>query len=124
MCRVISDAAQFLSEIFGIEVEIVDVRTLLPFDVNHLIKESIRKTNRMILADEDVPGGATGFMMKQILEDQGGYFLLDSQPVTIAAKEHRPAYGSDGDYYSKPNAEDVIEAVLALMKEAQPARFA
>ena len=102
MCRVILQAAQELEEV-GISVEVIDVQTLLPFDVDHRIVESLKKTNRVVFADEDVPGGASAYMMQKVLEEQSGYFHLDSQPVTIAAKEHRPAYASDGDYFSKPN---------------------
>jgi pyruvate/2-oxoglutarate/acetoin dehydrogenase E1 component len=88
-----------------------------------MIVESIKKTNRVIFADEDVPGGATSFMMQQVLERQNAYQYLDSRPTTIAAKEHRPAYASDGDYFTKPNVEDVFEAVYNVMREANPAKF-
>ncbi|HZB11806.1 MAG TPA: transketolase, partial [Chryseolinea sp.] len=97
--------------------------TLLPFDINHSILDSIKKTSRIVFADEDVPGGATSFMMQKVLEDQGGYHFIDSKPVTITAKEHRPAYASDGDYFSKPNAEDVFEKVYAVMAEVEPGKF-
>ncbi len=112
-----------LLENTGIGVELIDVQTLLPFDLEHSIVESLKKTNRIIFMDEDVPGGATGYMMREVLEVQGGYQYLDSQPVTLTAKPHRPPYGSDGDYFSKPNPEDVYEAVVKLMEEAEPNRF-
>ena len=122
MCRVILQAAQELEEV-GISVEVIDVQTLLPFDVDHRIVESLKKTNRVVFADEDVPGGASAYMMQKVLEEQSGYFHLDSQPVTIAAKEHRPAYASDGDYFSKPNTETVFDKVYELMNEVNPAKF-
>jgi 2-oxoisovalerate dehydrogenase E1 component len=122
MCRIVMEVAGDLDK-FGISCEVIDVQTLLPFDKNHQILESIKKTNRVVFADEDVPGGATAFMMQQVLEVQGAYQLLDAKPITITAKEHRPAYGSDGDYFSKPNTEDVFEIVYKLMNEADPLRF-
>ncbi len=122
MCRIVLEAARQLEE-FGISCEVIDVQTLLPFDVNHTIVESLKKTNRIIFADEDVPGGASAFMMQQVIEEQGGYLYLDSPPVTVAAQPHRPAYSSDGDYFSKPNVETIFDAVYNLMAEADPARF-
>ena len=122
MCRIVMDAAEQLSEV-GISCEIVDMQTLLPFDIHHLIVESLKKTNRIIFADEDVPGGATAYMMQKVIEEQNGYLYLDSQPLTITSKEHRPAYGSDGDYFSKPSAEDVFDKVYGLMQEVDPAKF-
>jgi pyruvate/2-oxoglutarate/acetoin dehydrogenase E1 component/TPP-dependent pyruvate/acetoin dehydrogenase alpha subunit len=122
MCRIVMEAAEELSKV-GISIEVIDVQTLLPFDINNTITESIKKTNRVIFADEDVPGGATAFMMQKVLEEQGAYQYLDSKPRTIAAKEHRPAYGSDGDYFSKPNAEDVFDVVYGVMSEADPSSF-
>jgi len=122
MCRIVIDAATAL-ESDGISCEIIDVQTLLPFDIDQIIVESIKKTNRVIFADEDVPGGATAFMMQQVLEIQKGYQFLDSTPRTISAKEHRPAYGSDGDYFSKPNVEDVYDSAYELMSESDPSRF-
>ena len=110
-------------ERFGISCEVIDVQTLLPFDIHHSILESVRKTNRIVFADEDVPGGATGFMLHNVLEVQGAYHYLDSKPVTVTAKEHRPAYASDGDYFSKPNPEDVFEKVYGVMSEADPSKF-
>jgi pyruvate/2-oxoglutarate/acetoin dehydrogenase E1 component/TPP-dependent pyruvate/acetoin dehydrogenase alpha subunit len=122
MCRIVLDAAKQLEE-FGISCEVIDVQTLLPFDLHHSIVESIKKTNRVIFADEDVPGGATAYMLQKVLEEQEAYRYLDSQPRTIAAHEHRPPYGSDGDYFSKPNVEDVFDAAYELMNEAEPKRF-
>lgn len=122
MCRIVMEAAEELSKV-GISCEVIDVQTLLPFDTNNIITESIKKTNRVIFADEDVPGGATAFMMQKVLEEQGAYQFLDSRPRTIAAKEHRPAYGSDGDYFSKPNTEEVFEIVYEVMSEADPSAF-
>ncbi|HZY80914.1 MAG TPA: thiamine pyrophosphate-dependent enzyme [Cyclobacteriaceae bacterium] len=122
MCRIVMEAAEDLSKV-GISCEVIDVQTLLPFDINHVIVDSIKKTNRVIFADEDVPGGATAFMLQKVLEEQGAYKYLDSKPRTIAAKEHRPAYGSDGDYFSKPNPEDVFDVVYEMMGEADPSRF-
>ncbi len=122
MCRVVMEAAHDLEEA-GISCEVIDVQTLLPFDIHHIITDSIKKTNRVVFADEDVPGGATAFMMQKVLEEQKAYSYLDSAPVTITAKEHRPAYASDGDYFSKPNPEEVYEKIYALLQEADPMRF-
>lgn len=122
MCRVVMEAADELEKA-GIECEVIDVQTLLPFDINHIILESVKKTNRVVFADEDVPGGATSFMMQQVLECQNAYSYLDSKPVTITAKEHRPAYASDGDYFTKPNPEEVYEKVYAIMHEVDPDKF-
>ncbi len=122
-CVRIAEEGIKLLESEGISVELIDVQTLLPFDLEHRIVESLKKTNRIVFLDEDVPGGATAFMMQEVLEKQGGYFYLDSQPVTLTAKPHRPPFGSDGDYFSKPNPEDVYEVIFDLMKEANPDRF-
>lgn len=121
-CTVALEAAELLAQA-QIEVEVVDVQSLLPFDVHHRIVESLQKTNRVLFLDEDVPGGASAFMMQQVLEVQGGYEWLDSSPITLTAQAHRPAYGSDGNYFSKPNAISVFEAVYALMNEAAPADY-
>lgn len=107
----------------GISVELIDVRTLLPFDINHLIGKSLKKTNRILFIDEDVPGGATAYMMQHVLNDQGGYRYLDSEAKCITAQPHRTAYATDGDYFSKPNAEDILEAVYEVMHEADPAAY-
>ncbi len=122
MCRIVMEAAHQL-EAEGISCEVIDVQTLLPFDVDSRILESVKKTNRVVFADEDVPGGASAFMMQQVVEGQNAWRYLDSKPVTISAKEHRPAYASDGDYYSKPNTETVFDAVYKMMSEAAPDRF-
>ncbi|MBN8575345.1 MAG: transketolase [Cytophagales bacterium] len=122
MCRIVMEAAAEL-EAHGISCEVIDVQTLLPFDTTHQIVESVKKTNRILFTDEDVPGGATAFMMQEVLEVQGAYQFLDAAPRTLTAKEHRPAYGSDGDYFSKPNAEDVFDTVYAIMHESDPDKF-
>lgn len=120
--RIAQEAIAML-EPFGISVELVDVQTLLPFDIHHQIVESVKKTNRLVVLDEDVPGGASAYILQQILEMQKGYFHLDAEPRTITAKPHRAAYGSDGDYFSKPNADDVFEVLYGLMHEAEPERW-
>jgi 2-oxoisovalerate dehydrogenase E1 component len=122
MCRVVMEAADELQKA-GISCEVIDAQTLLPFDINHAIVDSVKKTGRVVFADEDVPGGATAFMMQKVLEEQNAYQYLDAKPLTITAKEHRPAYGSDGDYFSKPNPEEVFDSVYALMSEADPGAF-
>jgi pyruvate/2-oxoglutarate/acetoin dehydrogenase E1 component len=101
----------------GIHCEIIDVQTLLPFDIRHSIGHSLRKTNRIVFVDEDVPGGGAAFMYNKVMEEQTGYRWLDVAPRTISAKAHRPAYGSDGDYFSKPNAEDITETIREMMEE-------
>jgi 2-oxoisovalerate dehydrogenase E1 component len=120
--RIAQEAMKFLEEA-GIAVELIDVQTLLPFDIHSSIVESVKKTNRLVVLDEDVPGGASAFILQQILEKQGAYQHLDSAPLTITAKDHRPAYGSDGDYFSKPSADDVFEMVYSLMNESNPAKY-
>ncbi|MFO8002259.1 MAG: thiamine pyrophosphate-dependent enzyme [Marinilabilia sp.] len=120
--RIAGEAIEQLNET-GISVELIDVQTLLPFDTNEVILNSLKKTNRIVFFDEDVPGGATAFMMQKVIEEQGGFYYLDHKPVTVTAKEHRPAYGTDGDYFSNPNAEDVYEAIYAMMGEAYPNSF-
>jgi pyruvate/2-oxoglutarate/acetoin dehydrogenase E1 component/TPP-dependent pyruvate/acetoin dehydrogenase alpha subunit len=122
MCRIVMAAAEQLAEV-GISVEVVDIQTLLPFDLNNNIVKSIQKTNRVVFADEDMPGGGTGYMMQQVLDVQNAYQYLDSAPRTISAKAHRPAYSSDGDYFSKPNIDDIFEVVYSLMNEANPSQF-
>jgi len=114
--RIVQEAALVLEEI-GISCEIVDVQTLLPFDIHHNILESLKKTNRILFVDEDVPEGAAGYMFNKVMEEQGGYRWLDVAPRTITGEAHRPAYASDGDYFSKPNAEEVIDAVRTMMRE-------
>lgn len=120
--RIAEKAVKELTKI-GIGVELVDVQTLLPFDLNHVIRQSLQKTSRLLVLDEDVPGGASSFILQQILEEQDGYHLLDSKPVTITAAAHRAPSGSDGDYYSKPSVEDVYEAVYNIMHEANPTQY-
>lgn len=122
MCRIVMEAAAELAEI-GISVEVIDVQTLLPFDTYGIIGKSIQKTNRVIFADEDVPGGATAFMLQQVMDHQNIFRHLDSEPQTLAAKAHRPAYSSDGDYFSKPSADDVVEKVYQMMHESNPKKF-
>ena len=122
MVRMVEEVAKQLTEV-GISIEIIDVQTLLPFDIDEMIVESLSKTNRILFVDEDVPGGASAYMMQQVLEKQGGYQLLDSDPKTLTAKEHRPAYGSDGDYFSKPSLEDIFDAAYEIMSEFNPSAF-
>jgi len=122
MCRIVMEAAHQLSE-FGISCEVIDVQTLLPFDHYGIILESIKKTNKVAFIDEDVPGGASAFMMRNVLEKDNGYYYLDSKPITITGQEHRPAYGTDGDYFSKPNTEDVFERIYELMSEVDEEQF-
>ncbi len=121
-CRIVLDAAEMLREV-GVEVEVVDVQTLQPFDRHHKIVASLKKTNRIVFVDEDVPGGTTAYMMQQVLEKQGGFAWLDVEPCSVTAKTHRPAYGSDGDYFSKPNREEIFDAVYNLMHRCDPGRF-
>jgi len=120
--RIAEDAVAQLLE-FGIDVELIDVQTLLPFDNDHLIVESLKKTNKILFFDEDVPGGATSYMMQQVLEIQQGYKYLDAEPKTLTARGHRAAYSTDGDYFSNPNAEDVFDVIYNLMHEYNPARY-
>ncbi len=120
--RIVMEAAELLAT-RGVDAEVIDVQTLLPFDLRGVIVKSLEKTSRIAFIDEDVPGGATAFMMRNVLERDRGYDWLDSEPRTITAKEHRPAYGSDGDYWSKPNRETIFESVWALMHEANPKRY-
>ena len=122
MCRIVSEAAIQLSQI-GISCEVIDVRTLLPFDIKGIILESIKKTNRVVFADEDVSGGASAYMMQSVLENQDAYFYLDSKPITIHSKDHRPAYSTDGDYFSKPNCELIFDKVYDLFNELDPKAY-
>ncbi|MGB0882200.1 MAG: alpha-ketoacid dehydrogenase subunit alpha/beta [Vicingaceae bacterium] len=121
-CNVAVQAVQQLNEV-GISAELIDVRTLLPFDINNMIAESLAKTNRLLVVDEDVPGGASAYILDKILVEQKGYYQLDSEPVTLASKAHRPAYGTDGDYFSKPNAEDIFDAVYSIMNEVDADQY-
>ncbi len=120
--RLVEQAAKELQEV-GIDAEIIDIQSLLPFDINHDIVKSLAKTNRLLIIDEDVPGGASAYILQQIIDEQKGYQVLDSQPETLAAKAHRPAYGTDGDYFSKPSVEDIFEKVYAIMHEVKPTQF-
>lgn len=120
--RIIQDAMQKLNAV-GISCELIDVQTLLPFDIKHSIVESLKKTNKIVFIDEDVPGGATAYMMQEVLDIQKGYMHLDAAPLCITAKAHRPAYGTDGDYFSKPNAEDIFNAIYGLMNEYNPNKY-
>jgi pyruvate/2-oxoglutarate/acetoin dehydrogenase E1 component len=120
--RLVEQAAKELLEV-GIDAEIIDIQSLLPFDINHDIVKSLAKTNRLLVIDEDVPGGASAFILQQIVEEQKGYNHLDSQPQTLAAKAHRPAYGTDGDYFSKPSVEDIFEKVYEMMHENNPVKY-
>ena len=114
--RIVMEAASMLEKL-GISCEVIDVQTLLPFDIHQAILASLKKTNRILFADEDVPGGAAAYMFNAVMEEQGGYKFLDVAPRTITAKAHRPAYGSDGDYFSKPNAEEIEAVIKAMMAE-------
>ena len=120
--RIVEQAAKELTEV-GIDAEVIDIQSLLPFDLNHDIVKSVAKTNRLMVIDEDVPGGASAYLLQEIIENQDGYQYLDSKPATLTAKAHRPAYGSDGDYFSKPSAEDIFEKVYEMMHEAYPNSF-
>ena len=115
--RIIENAIVTYLEPAGISCQVIDVQTLLPFDINKTIVEELKKTNRIVFVDEDVPGGATAFMFQQVMEKQGGYRHLDVSPRTITARAHRPSYGTDGDYFSKPNAEDIAAVIEDMMAE-------
>ena len=121
-CRIVMEAAALLSKM-GIEAEVIDVQSLLPFDIHSRILESLKKTGRIVFVDEDVPGGTTAYLLQEVIEKQGGYYWLDSEPRTLPGKPHRPAYGSDGDYWSKPNVEQVFETVYDLMHEVDPQSY-
>ena len=114
--RIVMAAAEILEKI-GISCEVIDVQTLLPFDINHQIADSLKKTSRIVFIDEDVPGGGTAYMFNKVMEEQGGYKYLDIAPRTITSKDHRPSYGSDGDYFSKPNTEDIVAVIKEMMAE-------
>ena len=120
--RIVEEAVEMLNK-FDISAEIIDVQTLLPFDLESIIVDSLKRTNRLVVVDEDVPGGASAYILREVLEVQGGYQWLDSSPLTITAHPHRPPYGSDGDYFSKPSPEDVFERVYELMREVHPGQF-
>ncbi len=120
--RIVAEAVKDLAQV-GIHAEIIDAQSLLPFDTNHDTVSSLIKTNRLLVVDEDVPGGASAYLLQEILETQNGYQYLDSKPATLTSKAHRPAYGTDGDYFSKPSAEDVFEKVYEIMHESDPMQF-
>ncbi len=120
--RIVEEAAKELLQA-GIDAEVIDIQSLLPLDINHDLVKSVAKTNRLLVIDEDVPGGASSYIVNQIVETQGGYTYLDSKPETLTAKEHRPPYGTDGDYFTKPSVEDVYEKVYEIMNEANPTKF-
>lgn len=121
-CRIAMDAAQQLADM-DIDVEVIDIQTLLPFDVNHTIVENLKNTNQLVVFDEDVNGGASAFILQQVLEVQGGYQFLDAKPRTLTAKDHRPAYGTDGDYFSKPSVDDVVETIYEMMHQQSPDNY-
>ena len=120
--RIVEEAAEELEKL-GIDIEIVDPQTFLPFDLGNLCAESLSKTNKLLVVGEDVPGGSSAFIMQQVLERQNGYRFLDGQPHTLTAKPHRTPYGSDGDYFSKPSVDDVVEIVYAMMNDSFPEKF-
>jgi pyruvate/2-oxoglutarate/acetoin dehydrogenase E1 component/TPP-dependent pyruvate/acetoin dehydrogenase alpha subunit len=120
--KIVQDVVPDLNQV-GIDIEIIDAQSLLPFDINHDTVKSIEKTNRLLVIDEDVPGGGASYLMQEILENQNAYQHLDSKPVTLSAQAHRPAYGTDGDYFSKPNAEDIFECIYNMMREVNPTKF-
>ncbi|MHB1105870.1 MAG: alpha-ketoacid dehydrogenase subunit alpha/beta [Lutibacter sp.] len=120
--KLVEDVVNSLKQV-DIDIELIDVQSLLPFDINHDVVKSIQKTNRLIIIDEDVPGGASAYLLNEILEKQNAYEYLDSKPVTLTSKEHRAAYGTDGDYFSKPNEEDIFEAIYSIMNEVNPTKY-
>ena len=120
--RIVEEVAKELAQV-DIDAEVIDVQSLLPFDINHDIVKSVQKTNRLLVIDEDVPGGASAYILQKVLDEQNAYRYLDSKPQTLTAKEHRPAYGTDGDYFSKPSAEDIFEKVYAIMHETNPNKY-
>ena len=120
--RIVEQTAHELEE-FGINAEVIDVQSLLPFDLDQDIVKSLKKTNRLLIIDEDVPGGDSAYILDKVLNEQNGYQYLDSKPQTLTAKEHRPAYGTDGDYFSKPSAEDIFEKIYGIFHEVDPQKF-
>ncbi|MCL4117707.1 UNVERIFIED_CONTAM: hypothetical protein GTU68_024797 [Idotea baltica] len=120
--KLVEEAAIELLKV-EIDIEIIDAQTLLPFDLNKEVVKSLEKTNRLVIIDEDVPGGASAYLLDQILNKQNAYKFLDSKPITITAKAHRPAYGTDGDYFSKPSIEDIFEGLYSVMNELDPLKF-
>jgi pyruvate/2-oxoglutarate/acetoin dehydrogenase E1 component len=120
--RLVEQASKELLEI-GIDCEIIDVQSLLPFDIEKGILKSVKKTSRLLIIDEDVPGGASAYILQQIIDEQNAYEYLDSKPQTLASKPHRPAYGTDGDYFSKPSIEDIYEKIYEMMHESNPSKY-
>ena len=120
--RLVEKAAIEL-ETLNIYVEVIDVQTLIPFDIDHTIKESLKKTNKLLIIDEDLPGAASSYILQKIIEEQDAFKLLDSKPITLTSKPHRPAYGSDGDYFSKPSVDDIIEKANKIMNEYDPKNY-
>lgn len=120
--RIVEQVAKELLEV-DIDIELIDAQSLLPFDIEHHTVQSLKKTNRLLIVDEDVPGGCSAYLLQEIIENQGGYKYLDSPPQTLTSKAHRPAYASDGDYFSKPNAEDIFEKIYAIMHESNPSKY-
>ena len=120
--RIVEEVAKELLQV-DIDVEVIDAQSLLPFDINHDTVKSLQKTNRLMIVDEDVPGGGSAYLMQEILEEQNGYQYLDSKPITVTSYAHRPAYGTDGDYFSKPNENDIFESAYKIMHEADPAKY-
>ena len=116
------EVSRQLTEV-GIDAEVIDAQSLLPFDLGHEVVKSVQKTNRLLVIDEDVPGGCSAYLLQQVIEKQGAFRYLDSAPQTLSAKAHRPAYATDGDYFSKPSAEDIFEKAYGIMHEARPADF-
>jgi pyruvate/2-oxoglutarate/acetoin dehydrogenase E1 component len=120
--RIVQEAAAELKTM-GINIEVIDPQTLYPFDLDKACVASLQKTNKLLVVDEDVPGGASAYILQNVLEKQGGYRYLDAAPKTLCAKDHRPPYGSDGDYFTKPSADDIIEAVYEIMYDINPQKF-
>jgi pyruvate/2-oxoglutarate/acetoin dehydrogenase E1 component len=120
--RIVLEAAEELGKM-GIHIEVIDLQTLYPFDNHNICGASLKKTSKLLIVDEDVPGGGSAYILQRILEAQNGYYFLDAQPKTLSAKEHRPPYGTDGDYFSKPSLDDIVETVYNMMNEANPAKF-
>jgi pyruvate/2-oxoglutarate/acetoin dehydrogenase E1 component len=120
--RIVLEAAEELEKM-GIHIEVIDPQTLYPFDNDNICGDSLKKTSKLLIVDEDVPGGASAYILQNILEAQNGYYSLDAQPKTLAAKEHRPPYGTDGDYFSKPSLDDIVETVYNMMNEANPGKY-
>jgi pyruvate/2-oxoglutarate/acetoin dehydrogenase E1 component len=120
--RIVMEAAKELEKL-GINIEVIDPQTLYPFDTENVCGKSLKKTSKLLIVDEDLPGAASAYILQRVLEGQKGYYALDAQPRTLCSKEHRPPYGSDGDYFSKPSLDDIIEVVYSLMNEADPHKY-